>query len=59
MSNNEKMAFNYTEVIVYCTKIPLVKGTAHRNFGTKIKVNTCTNFVLGHLKKKMMEKSRF
>ena len=37
------------------TKIPLVKGTAHGNnksFGTKIKVNTCTNFVLGHLKKK-------
>ena len=35
------------------TKIPLLKGTAHRNkkpFGTKIKVNTCTNFVLGRLK---------
>ena len=31
-----------------------MKGTAHRNkkpFGTKIKVNTCTNFVLGHFEK--------
>ena len=49
------------------TKIPLVKGTAHRNlkpFGTKIKVYTCTNCVLGCLKKKKrnkkkMEKSGF
>ena len=43
------------------TKIPLVKGTAHENkkpFGAKIKVTTCTNFVLGRLKKKM-EKSGF
>ena len=34
-----------------------MKGTAHENlkpFGTKIKVSTCTNFVLGRLKKKMM-----
>ena len=32
-----------------------MKGTAHGNkkpFDTKIKVNTCTNFVLGHLNKK-------
>ena len=66
MSNNKEMEFNYTEVLVYrsftCpTKIPLVKGTAHENkkpFGTKIKVNTCTNFMLGRLKKKM-EKSGF
>ena len=69
MGNNEEMAFNYTEVIVYRSftrrrgvlqKIPLVKGTVHGNkkpFGTKIKVNTCTNFVLGRLKK--MEKSGF
>ena len=39
----------------------MVKGTVHGNkkpFGTKIKVNTRTNFVLGRLKK-MMEKSGF
>ena len=46
------------------TKIPFVKGISHGNkkpFGTKIKVNTCTNFVLGRLKKKKkkMEKSGF
>ena len=58
VSNNEEMAFNYTEVQLYSskrgpTKIPLVKGTAHGNkkpFGTKIKVNTCTYFVLDRLK---------
>ena len=50
------MVYNYPELLVYhsftCprrdpTKLQLVKGTAHRNnkpFGTKIKVNTCTNF---------------
>ena len=39
----------------------MAKDTAHENlkpFGTKIKVNTCTNFVLGRLKKKI-EKSQF
>ena len=43
------------------TKIPFVKGISHWNkkpFDTKIKVNTCTNFVLGRLKKKE-EKSCF
>lgn len=35
------------------TKTPLAKGTAHGNlkpFDTKIKINNCTNFVLGRLK---------
>ena len=59
VSNNEEMAFNYTEVLVYRSftrrrGVSLVKGTAHGNkkpFGTKIKVNTCTSyFVLGRLK---------
>ena len=41
-----------------------MKGTAHWNlkpFDTKIKVNTCANFVLARLKKKkkMMEKLGF
>ena len=61
VSNNEEMTFNYTEVLVYCSLTTLVKGTAHRNnkpFGTKIKVNTCTNFVLGHLKKKKKKRRR-
>ena len=41
------------------TKILLAKGTAHGNMkpcGTKIKVNTCTNCVLGGLKKKKKKK---
>ena len=57
VANYEEMV----EVIVYRSftrprggPTTLVKGTtAHGNkklFGTKIKVNTCTNFVLGCLK---------
>ena len=49
---------NYTEVLALLvqegpTKIPLANGTAHGNlkpFGTKVKVNTSTNFVLSRLK---------
>ena len=54
MHNNREMAFNYTEVLVYCyftcrgKILQLVKDTAHGNkelFSTKMIVNTCTNFV--------------
>ena len=40
------------------TKIPLVKGTAHENkkhFNTKLRVNTCRNFLLGRLFEEELE----
>ena len=71
VGNNEEMAFNYTEMLVYrtftCpregpTKILLVKGTAHRNkkpFGTKIMINTIPILCyIGHLKKKKKKKRK-
>ena len=71
VSNNEEMAFNYTEVIVYRSfthprgalqRFHWQKTLNLKPFGTKIKVNMCANFVLDCLKnskKKKMKKLGF